>query len=484
MPADAADSPVKRKRAASMFKSPRPFEAFIQSVLFFCGAVSILTTVGIVITLGNESINFFTTLGLVDGQRRTAAPMTAEDTRIVLTGGGFNFQVNDTLFVEGTVNGQPANELMLVTEVIDRENLVVQRGYENTQAVPHDVGVQVEKGKRVLLSEFLKVGEFDPTTGQFMPGRWQPQIAEFSAIPLISATLYSSLLAMLIAVPVGLGTAIYLSEYAAPGVRATLKPILEVLAGVPTVVFGYFALNFITPALRGSPFGIPMGGGFPLLDTGLFVTYNGLLLIAALAFVAFWVGSRTTTGSRRTLLTRGSTIAALLAIVFGVLALPDAMCTPGEVGVYNLFGASIVVGILIIPTISTISEDALRAVPRSLREASYGLGATRLETVFRVLIPAALSGILAAVLLGISRAVGETMVMALASGAGPNLSVCPFEAAETIAGHIARISSGDLSYQSMDYNSLFALGLTLFIMTLILNLLSNYITSRFREVYQ
>jgi phosphate transport system permease protein len=155
-----------------------------------------------------------------------------------------------------------------------------------------------------------------------------------------------------------------------------------------------------------------------------------------------------------------------------------------QVKVYNMASAGIVVGILIIPTISSISEDALSAVPRALREASYGLGATKLETVFKVLLPAALSGIVAAVILGFSRAVGETMIVLIAMGAGPNLTVNPFDSAETMAGHIARISTGDLSYGSIDYNSVFAIGLTLFILTLLLNFASTVVTRRFREVYQ
>jgi phosphate transport system permease protein len=224
----------------------------------------------------------------------------------------------------------------------------------------------------------------------------------------------TSLIAMLVAGPLGLGVAVYLSEYASTRVRATLKPILEVLAGVPTVVFGYFALTFVTPLLRA-------------------------------------------------LLNQGNT---------------------EVVGTYNMASAGLVMGIMIIPTISSISEDALSAVPRSLREASYGLGATRIETIFKVLLPAALSGITAAFILGISRAVGETMIVAIASGAGPNFTINPFAAAETMTGHIARISTGDVSFNSIDYNSLFAIGLTLFVITLVLNLISGAITRRFREVYQ
>jgi phosphate transport system permease protein len=140
-------------------------------------------------------------------------------------------------------------------------------------------------------------------------------------------------------------------------------------------------------------------------------------------------------------------------------------------------------GIMILPTISSMSEDALSAVPRSLREASYGLGATRFETIIKVVVPAALSGIIAAFILGVSRAVGETMIVALAAGAGPNLTFNPFLPAETMTGHIVRISGGDLSYNSIDYNSLFAIGLALFVLTLVLNLISRYITKRFREAY-
>jgi len=143
-----------------------------------------------------------------------------------------------------------------------------------------------------------------------------------------------------------------------------------------------------------------------------------------------------------------------------------------------------VMGIMIIPTVASISEDALRAVPGALREASYGLGATRLETVIKVVVPAALSGIVASLILGMSRAVGETMIVAIAAGAGPNFTFNPFKGAETMTGHIVRISGGDISYNSIDYNSLFAIGLLLFILTLGLNMISRVVTSRFREVYQ
>jgi phosphate transport system permease protein len=221
----------------------------------------------------------------------------------------------------------------------------------------------------------------------------------------------TTLIAMLVAIPLGLSVAIYLSEFATARVRNLLKPTLEVLAGIPTVVYGYFALTFMTPLLRS---------------------------------------------------------------IFG----------RDVVDIYNTASAGLVMGILILPLISSMSEDALSAVPRSLREAAYGLGATRLETAIKIVIPAAISGLAAALIIGISRAIGETMIVAIAAGAGPNFTLNPFEGAETMTGHIVRISGGDLSYDSIDYNSLFAIAIFLFFITLTLNLISQRIVRRFREVYE
>ena len=241
--------------------------------------------------------------------------------------------------------------------------------------------------------------------------RWSPQIGHFGILPLLNATLITSSIAMVVALPLGLSTAIYLSEYASTRARNILKPILEVLAGIPTVVYGYFALTFMTPLLRS------------LLGKDI-------------------------------------------------------------VEIYNTASAGIVIGILIIPMVSSMSEDALSAVPRSLREASYGLGATKLETAIKVVVPAAISGIVAAFIVSISRAIGETMIVAIAAGAGPNFTLNPFRPAETMTGHIVRISGGDLSYDSIDYNSIFAIGLFLFFITLTLNVFSQRIVRCFREVYE
>lgn len=298
----------------SLKKKSRLGETFIQGFLIFCGAVSILTTIGIVFELGKESLLFF-------------------------------------------------------------------------------------KNPEVSLVDF-----FTTTT-------WQPAIGKFGILPLVNATLMTTFFAMLIALPLGLSAAIYLSEYASPRTRSILKPILEILAGIPTVVYGYFALTFMTPLLRG---------------------------------------------------------------IFG----------SGNVQIYNTLSAGLVMGIMILPMVSSMSEDALSAVPNNLREAAYGLGATRLETSITIILPAALSGIIAAFIIGISRAIGETMIVAVAAGSGPNFTFNPFQAAETMTGYIARISGGDVAYDTPDYNSIFAIGLLLFVITLGLNLVSRWLVAQYREVYE
>ena len=303
----------------------RPGETLIRGFLFFCAAVSIFTTVGIVVALFQESLVFF----------------------------------------------QDPN---------------------------------------------VSLGEFFTTTA------WQPKIGQFGVLPLVLATLLTSIIGMLVALPLGLAIAIYLSEYATPRARKTLKPILEILAGVPTVVYGYFALSFVTPLLRS---------------------------------------------------------------IFG----------RDVVNIFNMASAGLVIGILILPLVASMSEDALSAVPRGLREAAYGLGATRLETSLKIVVPAAMSGLGAAFIVGISRAVGETMVVAIAAGSGPRnfanwgdafrkLALFnPFASGETMTGHIVRISGGDLSYDSIDYNSIFAIALLLFLITLALNIVSQWIVRRYRMKY-
>jgi phosphate transport system permease protein len=270
------------------------------------------------------------------------------------------------------------------------------------------LGIVYELGKESLL--FFQMPEVNIMDTLFSV-EWNPHVGKFGIWPLVNSTFMTTLISMTIAIPLGLAVSIYLSEYATPKVRSLLKPVLEVLAGIPTIVYGYFALMFMTPLLR---------------------------------------------------------------TIFG----------EDVVQIYNTASAGLVMGILILPLITSMTEDALSAVPRSLREAAYGMGATKLEVALQVVLPAALSGIAAAIIIGVSRAIGETMIVAVAAGAGPNFTFNPFEGAETITGHIVRISGGDLAYDSVDYNSIFALGLMLFFITLTLNVISQRIVRRFREVYE
>lgn len=280
------------------------------------------------------------------------------------------------------------------------------------------LGILYELGKESLLffqDESVSVVEF------FTHTVWQPQAGVFGILPLVLGTVLISVIAILVAVPIGLAAAIYLSEYASRRVRGFFKPVLEVLVGIPTVVYGFFALTFVTPLLRSA---------------------------------------------------------------FGV----------STVEFFNVLSAGIVVGILIVPLVSSLSEDALSAVPDSLRQAAYGLGASKLEVSLRIVVPAALSGIAAGIVVAISRAVGETMVVTLASGAAPrNFSwgdpifgyiLNPLEPAQAMTGYIVVTASGDLGYNTIDYNSIFAIGLALFIMTLGLNSLSRRFVKRFRQVYE
>jgi phosphate transport system permease protein len=239
---------------------------------------------------------------------------------------------------------------------------------------------------------------------------WTPLFSEprYGILPLLSGTLVSSAVALLVAIPLGTIIAIYLSEFAPFGVREVAKPFLELLAGVPTIVYGYFALLFVTPLLQ--------------------------QLIPSL---------------------------------------------PG----FNLLSAGIVMGIMIIPTVSSVSEDAMRAVPMALREGSYAMGATRFQTAIRVVTPAAFSGIAAAYILGISRAVGETMILAVAAGMQPNLTWNPLEPAATITAYIVQVALGDLPHGSIGYQTIFAAGLSLALMTLVFNVLGHMLRKRYRQAY-
>jgi len=242
---------------------------------------------------------------------------------------------------------------------------------------------------------------------------WAPLFspARFGVLPLLCGTFLIAIGAGLFALPVGLLSAIYLSEYATPKVRNVLKPTLELLAGIPTVVYGYFGLTFVTPILQR---------------------------------------------------------------IFG----------QNNVQVFNAASAAIVVGIMILPLVSSLCEDALSAVPRALREGGYGLGATKMEVTTRIVVPAALSGIMASFILALSRAVGETMAVKLAAGDTPKLTLNPGESVQTMTAYIVSVSQGDTPVGSIGYQTIFAVGITLFAITLLMNLLAARLVKRFRQVYQ
>jgi phosphate transport system permease protein len=240
---------------------------------------------------------------------------------------------------------------------------------------------------------------------------WTPLFTHkrYGILPLLSGTFLTTFIAIATALPLGLTIAIFLSEYVHKNVRQSLKPALEILAAVPTVVYGFFALTVVTPFLQ--------------------------------SFI------------------------------------------PG-LGSFNALSAGLVMGIMIVPLITSLSEDALYAVPKSLREASYGMGATRFQTSFRVVVPAASSGILVSIILAVSRAIGETMVVAIAAGQQPNLTFDPREAVETITAYIVQVSLGDVQHGSIEYKTIFAAGITLFVVTLLLNNLSYWIKKKYQEHYE
>lgn len=262
----------------------------------------------------------------------------------------------------------------------------------------------------VLLSE--SVGFFrEVSIVEFLTGtEWTALFSnpKFGVLPLVAGTLIVTAIGCIIAIPLGLGSAIYLSEYASKRTRKVLKPTLEILAGIPTIVYGYFALTVLSPMIR-------------------------------------------------TLFPSSS--------------------------VFNALSGGIAVGIMILPMISSLSEDAMKAVPESLREGAYALGCTKLEVATKVVVPAALSSIIASFILGISRAIGETMIVALAAGATPNMTLNPLESIQTMTAFIAQVASGDVSHGGLIYKTIFAVGLLLFCITLGLNVLSRYIVKKYREEY-
>ena len=266
----------------------------------------------------------------------------------------------------------------------------------------------------IVVALFVPAFEFfqDVSLADFFTGRdWAPlfEPARFGVLPLIAGTLLVTAMASVVAMPLGLGAAIYLSEYASPRMRGLLKPALEILAGIPTIVFGYFALTFVTPLLR---------------DLGI------------------------------------------------------------QVDIFNPLSAGLVMGVMLMPIVASLSEDAMGAVPRDLRDGAYALGSTKMQTATRVVVPAAFSGIVASFVLAISRAVGETMIVLIAMGQQPNLTFDPREAAETMTAFIAATGAGDVPTGSLEYKTIFAVGATLFVLTLVMNVFAIRLVRRYREVYE
>lgn len=264
----------------------------------------------------------------------------------------------------------------------------------------------------VIVLSYESFGFFkEVSVKEFLTGtQWTPLFADpkFGILPLVSGTLLITVIALAVSLPLGITVAIYLSEYAPHRLRETIKPVLELLAAVPTVVYGYFALLFLTPVLQKL---IPDLSGFNALSPG------------------------------------------------------------------------IIMGIMIIPYVSSVSEDAMKAVPMHIREGSYAMGATKLQTALKVVIPSAFSGIAAAFVIGISRAIGETMVVAIAAGMMPNFTANPLEPVQTLTSYIVQVSLGDVPHGSIGYKTIFAAGITLFLMTLLFNLIGFWLRKRIREVY-
>lgn len=315
-----------------------------------------------------------------------------------------------TLTTQSGPATQPGRSGVSLSSVRPRYGEMVVRGVFRLAAA---ITVAITLGILIALAEPSLEFFAEVPIWEFLFGdRWAPRFAasSFGVLPLVSATLWTTTIALLVAIPLGLGAAVYLSEYAKPNVRRVLKPVLEILAGIPTVVYGLFALQFVqTTVLR----------EWLQLDTG----------------------------------------------AFSVLA------------------AGLVMGVMIIPTIASISEDSMSAVPLGMRQGSAALGANRMQTTLRVVFPAALSGIIAAVVLGISRAVGETMIVAIAAGNQARVVGGPLEQGQTMTGFIANAALGDSRVGSIEYNTLFAVGLLLFAITLLINIVAIRIVRRFREAY-
>ena len=437
-PKSGAAAPPAAGKPLAASGSKYLLERIVKWVLFLLATVSILTTVGIVSVLLFEGVQFFTSdfyqekrneltvTGEVAGLAPSEAATTATAPGIIP-----RLHVRATtdslIYVSWdrpTVGAPPTDYQVSVLPSLDADLSDCQNpGPERASCIianaapgrSHKVTVSAVAGAGIgppLQTESFAVPESVKWYRYFTDTKWRTLLVprSYGIWPLLMGTMMIAVLAMLVAVPLGLLSAIFLSEYAHPRLRAITKPILEVLAGIPTVVYGFFALFFITPLLRG---------------------------------------------------------------------------VSDEVGIFNALSAAVVMGVMIIPMVSSLSEDAMRAVPIALREGAYALGATKVEVATRVVLPAALSGIVAAFILGMSRAVGETMIVFIAAGQNEKLTVNPLDPVNTMTGFMAATNFSDNAIPgTAQFQALFAVGITLFIITLLMNLLSQFIVAKFREVYE
>jgi len=377
-------------------------ETIIQMVMLACAIFCIFVTAGIVFILSEVGVQFFT-----DEYFANSGLLQRATQNLATQAGLSGSELNDIIRL--AVDERPVTFSSIAERIPNVTPEILREAYENLKQT-------TSTGEKLWLAFTNSVQRF------FLDNRWTPLFASkrFGIWPLVNGTMLVSAVSMAVAIPCGLLTAIYLSLYASPRLFSLLRPLVEVLAGIPTVVYGYFALLYISPIIQS--------------------------------------------------------------------IYPDAP-------IFNVLSAGLMMGVMIIPTVSSISIDAINAVPRSLLDGAYALGATKMEVILRVVFPAATSGIVASIILGISRAVGETMLVTVAAGQQPvsygdtfwsaiQAAINPLQSMATMTAFIAQVALGDAPAGSIQYKTLYAVGLSLFLMTMAMNLLSQYVSTRFREVYE